>query len=359
MAFEQYTDETLLLAERFGIGMDSTDADLIPAVDVSPLKGMALDEALQLAQDAPTNLIQSGMVTISNAGIPNYLSNYLDPEIVRVMTVPLKAVDIFGEKKKGDWLMDSAQFPIIESTGEVSAYGDDNDNGLVGANANWIPRQSFAYQCFTRWGDKELAKAGLAKLDWAAEQNVSSALIMNTFQNRTYFFGVANLDNYGITNDPSLSASISPLSGVWKSATGVQIFQDIQNLFVTLQNQLQGNIEMEDDLILGLPSTVQPYLLTPMQNVYGTPSLKAYLKEAFPKLVIKTAQQYVIAGSGNLVQLIAPKVQGQQTGFCAFTEKMRAHAIVRKTSSTHQKKSGGSWGFILKIPAGVASIIGV
>jgi hypothetical protein len=146
---------------------------------------------------------------------------------------------------------------------------------------------------------------------------------------------------------------------VWKSATGVQIFQDIQNLFVTLQNQLQGNIEMEDDLILGLPSTVQPYLLTPMQNVYGTPSLKAYLKEAFPKLVIKTAQQYVIAGSGNLVQLIAPKVQGQQTGFCAFTEKMRAHAIVRKTSSTHQKKSGGSWGFILKIPAGVVSIIGV
>jgi hypothetical protein len=359
MAFEQYTDETLLLAERFGIGMDSTDADLIPAVDVSPLKGMALDEALQLAQDAPTNLIQSGMVTISNAGIPNYLSNYLDPEIVRVMTVPLKAVDIFGEKKKGDWLMDSAQFPIIEATGEVSAYGDDNDNGLVGANANWIPRQSFAYQCFTRWGDKELAKAGLAKLDWAAEQNVSSALIMNTFQNRTYFFGVANLDNYGITNDPSLSASISPLNGVWKSATGVQIFQDIQNLFVTLQNQLQGNIEMEDDLILGLPSTVQPYLLTPMQNVYGTPSLKAYLKEAFPKLVIKTAQQYVIAGSGNLVQLIAPKVQGQQTGFCAFTEKMRAHAIVRKTSSTHQKKSGGSWGFILKIPAGVVSIIGV
>jgi hypothetical protein len=38
---------------------------------------------------------------------------------------------------------------------------------------------------------------------------------------------------------------------------------------------------------------------------------------------------------------------------------MRAHAIVRKTSSTHQKKSGGTWGFILKIPAGVASLLGV
>ncbi len=355
---ERFTQETQFLAARYGIGMDSGEAELIPAVDVVPVKGMALDQALQMAQDAPTNLLQSGLITVSNAGIPNYLSNYLDPEIVRVITTPLKAVDIFGEVKKGDWLMDSAQFPMIESTGEVSSYGDDNDNGLVGADANWIPRQCYAYQCFTRWGDKELAKAGLAKLDWAAEQNTASALIMNTFQNRTYFFGVAGLDNYGLTNDPSLNPSISPLAGVWKSATGVQIVADFQNLFVTLQTQCNGNIELEDDLIFALPSTLQPYLLTNMQNVYGTPSVKAYLKEIFPKMVFKTAQQYVIPVTGNMIQLISPKVQGQKTGFCSFTEKMRAHAIVRKTSSTHQKKSGGSWGAIIKIPAGIASGIG-
>lgn len=354
------TDKTQFLAERYGIGMDSGDSLLIPAVDVQSTKGLSFDAAMQMAQDAPTNLLQSGLITVSNAGIPNYLSNYLDPEIVRVLTVPLKAVDIFGEVKKGDWLMDSAQFPIIESTGEVSSYGDDNDNGLVGANANWIPRQSYSYQTFTKWGDKELAKAGLAKLDWAAEQNVASALIMNTFQNRTYFYGVAGLDNYGLLNDPALSPSISPLNGVWSgtSHTGTQIVQDIMALFVQLQTQLQGNIEMEDELILGLPSTLQPYLLTPMQNVYGTASVREYLKEAFPKMEIKTAQQYVVAGSGNLVQMIAPKVQGQKTGFCAFTEKMRAHAIVRKTSSTHQKKSGGTWGCIIKIPAAIASMIG-
>jgi hypothetical protein len=354
---KNFTSKTQLLAERYGIGMDSGDHEIIPAVDVHSPVGMSFDQAMQMAQDAPTNLLQSGLVTVSNAGIPNYLSNFLDPEIVRVLTTPLKAVDIFGEVKKGDWLMDSAQFPMIESTGEVSSYGDDSDNGLVGANANWIPRQSYAYQTFTRWGDKELAKAGLAKIDWAAEQNVSSALIMNTFQNRTYFFGVAGLDNYGLLNDPALLPSISPLNGVWKAATGAQIVQDIQNLFVTLQQQLQGNIEMEDELVLCLPSTLQPYLLTPMQNTYGTPSVKAYLKEAFPKMDFKTAQQYILSG-GNLVQLIAPKVQGQKTGFMAFTEKMRAHAIVRKTSSTHQKKSGGTWGCIIKVPTAIASLLG-
>jgi len=357
---KNFTDKTILLAERYGVGMDSGDHALIPAVDVKSPVGMSMDQAMEMAQDAPTNLLQAGMVTTSNAGIPNYLSNYLDPEIVRVLTTPLKAVDIFGEVKKGDWLMDSAQFPLIESVGEVSSYGDDSDNGLVGANANWLPRQSYAYQCFTRWGDKELARAGLAKIDWAAEQNVSSALIMNTFQNRTYFFGVAGLDNYGLVNDPALLPSISPLNGVWSggSHTGAQTVADIQALFVQLQVQLNGNIEMDDELILAMPAIIQPWLLTPMQNVYGTPSVKAYLKEAFPKMQFKTAQQYILPG-GNLIQLIAPKVQGQKTGYCAFTEKMRAHAIVRKTSSTHQKKSGGTWGAIIKIPAAIASMLGV
>jgi len=118
------------------------------------------------------------------------------------------------------------------------------------------------------------------------------------------------------------------------------------------------NIEMEDDLVLVMPPNVQPFLLNTMQNVYGTPSVKAYLKEAFPKMVIKTAAQYATP-SGNLIQMIAPKVQGQSTGFACFTEKMRAHAIVRDTSSTYQKKSGGTFGSIIKFPAGIAQLLGV
>ena len=340
-----------LLARDFGIIQPG-------AYDFSD-SAVAMDEKNKvLAMDAaPTNLAQAGIITNPNASVIAFMLNYMDPEVTRVLTTPPEAAEILGEAKKGDWVMKSTTFPVIESTGETSSYGDFDNNGLSGANVNFEPRQSYTFQTFTRWGDMELEAQAAAKIDWAAEQNVSSALIMNTFQNRTYFFGVAGLDNYGLINDPSLSPAISPLASAWKSATGVQIVADIQNLFVTLQLQLQGNIEMEDDLTLVLPSTLQPYLLTPMQNVYGTPSVKAYLKEAFPKMEFKTAQQYILSG-GNLVQMIAPKVQGQKTGFCAFTEKMRAHAIVRKTSSTHQKKSGGTWGAIIKVPAAIASLLG-
>jgi hypothetical protein len=339
-----------LLADRFGIifpgAMDYRD---------SQAGRIAADRLLMDA--APTNLLQSQLVTTPSSGVPFYLTNFLDPELTRVVTAPMEAADIFGEAKKGDWTTDTATFPIVESTGEVSTYGDLNNNGLSGANANFEPRQSYHYQTFTRWGDRELDKMGAAKIDWAAEQNVASALTLNKFQNSSYFFGVQNLDNYGLLNDPTLTAPITPTTA-WSGATGLQIWGDIQNLFKQLARQTNGLVKMTDPLTLVMDPFTVSYLLTPMQNVYGNATVQAMIKESFPKMVVKTAPELATT-AGNLVQMIAPSVQGQKSGFCAFTEKMRAHAIVRDTSSTYQKKSGGTWGAIIKFPAGISQMLGV
>jgi hypothetical protein len=48
-----------------------------------------------LAMDA-----QPQMVTANNAGIPAYFTNYVDPELIRVLVTPMKAAEIIGEVKK-------------------------------------------------------------------------------------------------------------------------------------------------------------------------------------------------------------------------------------------------------------------
>lgn len=338
-----------LLAEDHGI--------IFPgAIDYSNSQAAFAARQRLLADAAPTNLLQSQGVTTSNAGVPAYLTNYLDPELTRIITAPTAAVQIFGEAKKGDWTMKTAQFPVIESMGEVSSYGDENENGTSDANANWEPRQSYHYQAITRWGDLELENAGLGKIDLAAEKNIACATVFNKFQNRSYFFGISGLDNFGLLNDPSLNSPIAA-TGHWSGLTGLQIWTDIQNLFRQLQSQCQGNVSMEDELTLAMSPSVQPYLTTPMQNVYGNATVMQMLKLNFPRMEIKTAVEYATT-AGELVQMIAKQVNGQKVGFCAFTEKMRAHAIVRKTSSTHQKKSAGTWGAIIKVPAGIAGLLG-
>ncbi len=339
-----------LLADRFGIVFPG-------AMDYrnSAAGRLAADRLLMDA--APTNLLQSPLVTTANSGVPFYLTNFLDPELTRVITAPMKAAEIFGEAKKGDWTTDTATFPVVESTGEVSTYGDSNNNGLSGANANFETRQSYHFQTFTRWGDRELDKMGKAKIDWAAEQNVASALVLNKAGNKFYFLGVQGLDNFGLLNDPAIPAAIAPLNGAWSAATGLQIWGDIQNLFKQLSRQNQGNVEMTDPLVLVMDPFTVAYLLTPMQNVYGNATVQQMIKESFPNMVVKTAPEYATT-AGNLVQMIAPNVQGQKAGYCAFTEKMRAHAIVRDTSVTYQKKSAGTWGSVVKYPAAIAQLLG-
>ena len=341
-----------LLAERFGIVFDG-------ALDYRDSAAGRIAADRVLSDASPTNLAQGQAITTQNAGIPAYLVNFLDPELTRILTSPCVAAEIFGEAKKGDWTTDTAAFPVIESSGEVSSYGDLSNNGLVGANTNFEPRQSYHYQTFTRWGDRELERMGKAKIDWAAEQNVAAALTFEKFQNKTYFFGVTGLDNYGLLNDPSLNSAIAP-TYAWSnaSATGLTIWGDIQNLYKQLQQQCNGNITMKDKLVLAMSPFSEAYLLTPMQNVYGNATVADMIKKGFPNLEVKTAVEYATT-SGNLVQMIAPRLQGQNTGFCAFTEKMRAHAIVRDTSATYQKKSGGTWGAIVKIPAAIAQLLGV
>lgn len=309
-----------------------------------------------LAMDA-----QPTMVTTGSSGIPAYFTNYVDPELIRVLVTPMKAAEIIGEVKKGDWTTLTAQFPIVESAGETSSYGDYNNNGMTAANVNWVPRQSYHYQTHTRWGERELDMYGAARIGYAAELNVASALVLNKFQNKSYFYGIAGLQNYGLLNDPSLPASITPGatgtgSGIaWSTKDGQAVYDDIAKLYGQLVAQTKGLIERDSPMTLSMSPTAEVALTkTNMYNV----NVSDLLKKNFPNLTIKTAVEYSTT-AGEMVQLIADRLGEQDTAYAAFTEKMRAHAVVTEESSWKQKKSGGTWGAIIRQPLAIATMLGV
>jgi hypothetical protein len=305
-----------------------------------------------LAADA-----QPELVTLSNAGIPSYLTNFLDPKLIEVLVAPMKAAVILGETKKGDWTTNTAQFITVESDGEVSSYGDYNANGSVNVNTNFPSRQAYHYQTFTQWGERELAIAGLARIDWASRQNIASALILNKFQNKSYFFGIAGLQNYGLLNDPSLYAPIAPTVS-WNAAstTPDQVYEDIRRLFVQVQTQANGTVEMTDNMVLAMSPTTAVAIAKTNQT-FAT-NVADMLKKNFPNMRIETAVEYSTDG-GELVQMIIEAIDGQETATAAFTEKMRAHNVVADTSSWKQKKSQGTYGTVIFRPFAIGQMIGV
>lgn len=362
--FRDFRSDAALLAMDWGINTpavgyveDAWRGNILAAIEAQPdAIGMALQRAGHgLGMDA-----QPQLITTANAGIPAFLTNLIDPQVIRVLVSPMRSEEIYGSTKKGDWTMLTTQFPIVESAGEVSSYGDFNNNGNASANVNWVPRQSYHFQTVTQWGERELAMYGVAQINYASEQNIASALVINKFMNRVNFFGVNGLLLYGALNDPNLLAPVLPIvktagGYTWAVATAKEIYNDVLKLYRTLNTQLVGIVRMDSSMTLALSTTLMPFLhnvsdfnVTALQTINGN----------FPNLRIVSAPEFSLP-AGELMQLILDDVDGVETTYTAFTEKMRAHPVIPDLSSFKQKKSAGTWGFIGRRPVAIAQMQGM
>ena len=292
------------------------------------------------------------LVTDPNAGILALFTTYVDPRVIEVAVEPMKAAQIFGETKKGSWTDDYLQFPIGESTGEVSSYNDFSTNGMSGTNVNWVDRQPYHYQTIVEVGEREVERAGAAKLDWVSRKQIAASLVLNKFQNKSYFYGISGLKNYGLLNDPSLEA-VTP-ADAWGSMDADAVFAAIQGtLYGLLIGQTQGLIDRDARMTLLLsPENEVNLLKTNQYNV----NVIDQLKKNFPNMRIETAPE-MSSAVGELVYLIVDNYEGVDTVEPTFTEKMRVHPMVLGLSSWKQKRSQGTVGCIIYRPIMVASLL--
>ncbi|WP_025827514.1 hypothetical protein [Acetobacter okinawensis] len=311
-------------------------------------------------------------VTAPNSGIPAIFTTYTDPKIIKAIITPTKSEDIYGSAKKGDWVTDTAQFPMVELSGYAAAYDDYSPAGTTGANANWPQRQSYHYQTWTKWGEREVERMGAAKIDWVNQQNEASISVLNKNQNQINLFGMSGLELYGALNDPHLPAAIAPLPKVGTSGTSsgntwldtsdpIAVYNDILKAVQKLTVQMGGNLTLETAMTLVIPTERQQCLL--YTNQYQV-VLSDLLKKNLPNLKIETLPEAGTNLSGGnssvtMMQLFVDAVDGQETVTTAFTEKMRAHAVERYSSNFRQKKSQGSWGTIWFYPMACVTMTGI
>lgn len=324
----------------------------------------------RLAQDAMPALTTGG-----NSAVPFFLTQLVDPTVYKILFAPSKAAVIFGEVRKGTWLDQTTLFPVVEHVGEVTTYGDYNEGGHAGANTNWPQRQAYLFQTTKEYGDLELERAGLGRINWVSELDQAAALVMSKFGNLSYFWGLSGFQLYGLLNDPNLGPSLTPgtkaaggvtwfAAGGGPNATSNEVYNDFLALFEQLVKQTAGLVDRETRMCLALDPANAVAL--GFVNTFGLVTRKM-LTDEFPNLRIETAVQYGVQSAanpqgnaaGNLVQLIAESLEGQDTGYCAFNEKMRSHPIIRATSSYRQKQTSGTWGAVIRMPVAIASMVGI
>lgn len=324
---------------------------------------------------APMGAIPGPLSSDPNAALPWMLTSAIDPEIIRVIFSPLDFAEILGERKAGDWTEQTRFFPLVEATGEVSSYDDFVNNGRAGANFNYPQLQSYLFQTIVNYGELQIARAGLAKINWVSELGLAAADLLNRFQNLSYAFGVAGLQNYGIINNPFISAAITPATKAWggtgwfnanaPAATANEVYNDIVAMVTQLVNQTNGAINIKDSMTLAM--SPQSEIAMTFANSFGV-YVENLLSKGYPNMKVKTAPQYGqqtannpqgYSSAGNVLQLWPNKIQGQTVVYAAYNEKLRSHKIIPDLSSWKQKQTSGTWGTVLRMPVGVVTMIGV
>ena len=340
---------------------------------------LAMDARMALdAPNPPTSAMGALPGPLSsdpNAAIPWMLTSAIDPEIIRVIFSPLDFGEILGERKAGDWTEQTRFFPLVEATGEVSSYDDFVNNGRAGANFNYPQLQSYLFQTIVNYGELQIARAGLAKINWVSELGLAAADLLNRFQNLSYAFGVAGLQNYGVINNPFISPALTPATKAWggtgwfnvgsPAATANEVYNDIVAMVTQLVNQTNGAINIKDSMVLAM--SPQSEIAMTFANSFGV-YVEALLKKGYPNMKVKTAPQYGLqsvtnpqgySAAGNVLQLWPDKIQGQTVTYAAYNEKLRSHKIIPDLSSWKQKQTSGTWGTVIRMPVGFVTMIGV
>jgi hypothetical protein len=354
------------LARRYGIHLGAQGYMTVDALDDIDA---AFDAAM--AMDA-----QPGLITQPNGAIPALMTTLIDPRVIEVLTMPEEMGSILGESLRGNWTSQTAMFNLTEMTGEASSYADTSNNGRSGVNTNWPQRQAYLFQTNIEVGDLEAARASEAKMNIVAMKQRSAANTLNKAMDTIYAYGVKGLQNYGMLNDPALTASLTPgtklaggvawMNGTTINATANEVFLDIQSLFTKVVNQAAGRVTVSAKNKMKLAMSPQSQVALTATNSFNV-NVFDLLQKNFPQLTVETSMRYAALSAsnpqgnagGNIVQLIVEVGDGQETVRGGFNEKLRAHPVVRERSAWTQKWTSGSWGSILFRPLAVSTMIGV
>ena len=310
----------------------------------------------------PRAMVQDAATLDPNATVPAYMRTYANPRIIEVLTAERAYRKIAPEVKNGDFTTAFTQFRSIEFTGDTTPYGDYDGNGVSGVNTAFPVREQYRFQTTIKVGDLEQKMNAEAKIDLFAEKQKSAAINIDIAFNKYALYGVAGKAVYGLLNDPSLNAAITPIvvnstQTKWEDKTANQEINDLNKLVASLYTQAAGHIDDSTRTKL----LVSPATLAAMNklNDYGV-SVKKMIADTYPNMeIVVVPELYNATLETSTMILLADEILGQPTVEFGYADKYYAHEIVRDLSSWKQKVSAGTYGAIVQLPFAIGSMTGI
>jgi hypothetical protein len=300
---------------------------------------------------------------IASSGVPNVLTTVWTTKFFKIMFQSTPFREMTTPDQQGVFGTTNVKYPLIGASGVSKLYSDHSGLGDSSVNLNYLTRQTVTLQRTLTYGDMQTAVMGMAKVDYVGYLREYVASLINLDQNNIGFNGYTGMQLFGLLNDPSLNATLPAGAGQWMvSGTYATVISDIITTVQSIQTLGAGQVNTDDEFIIGLPPVVMGALL--FQNSFGL-NVRSYISSVYPKARFIQVQNYTGTGSPlgssapNFMQVIFKTIGGQETALGVFTTLYNSHGVVRMLSSYNEKVSYCVAGTVLTMPIGVALMSGI
>lgn len=301
--------------------------------------------------------MDAALITPANATIPEFFNTYIHPGVIEIVAQKRSADVLFPRTKVGDFEDEQYVFAASEPIGKSTAYSDFGHGTTSDANVTWETRDIYLHQTFIQVGDRELKRMSRALIDLLAQKQRAATETLAIVQNQCYWSGVDGKQIYGILNDPSLNAAITPeTSTTWDKKDAIAIYNDVLKMFSEIAKKSGGTIDARSKFCLAVPPAVGMTLMR-VTNLGVSPTMEL-LKNNFVNLRIEISPELEVEGV-NKALLFAEEVYGKPTGECGMVLETMAGRVIPDHSSISQKWIAGNGGFKLNYPFAICIMSGV
>lgn len=313
--------------------------------------------------------------SITTPGIPTpvqFLQNWL-PGFVRIITAARKIDEMIGISVAGNWEDEEIVQGVMENSGYAVPYGDYTNVPFASWNPNWVKRTVVRFELGMKVGNLEEKRASRIRVNSAEEKRIASARGLEIQRNLVGFNGYngGNDLTYGFLNDPNLPNYVNVANGasgspLWSKKTYLEITADLRTAAAQLQTQSQDNINPEDvACTLGLPTNAYQYLSV-TSNFGAGNSVRAWIRETYPKWRIVSAPQLNTANGGaGVFYLFADNVDGDNSSDDGRTfaqivpAKFQVIGVAKQTKGYEEDYGNATAGVLLKRPYAVVRFSGI
>lgn len=236
---------------------------------------------------------------LSSGNINAHMLETWLPGTLRTITQVRNIDEIAGITTVGRWEDEFINLRVVEPVAKAELYGDSTNIPLAEYRAADESRGVVRFEQGFQVGKLEDARQSANGYQAAEEKRRAAAESLDISRNYIGFngFNTAGSNVYGLLNDPSLAAYLTP-TAVWMSATFDQLTADFIKLVSKIETQMGGNLKDDSQFVFVLPtgyrSIMTKYSATGSGLTFG-----AWIKENYPNVRIVTTPEFK-AANGNL-----------------------------------------------------------